>query len=117
MNTRNVEATLRDALAKVFRDLAESLAAQDDPEPEAGQENGREYGPMTAMIRKAMVASGMSLGEMERRSGVSRAQLSRFASGTRSLTLPAVEKLCPVLGLKLVADEPATKRGKKGDSR
>jgi transcriptional regulator with XRE-family HTH domain len=52
--------------------------------------------------------------------GVSQAQLSRFMSGKRTLTLPAVERICRVLRLDLAkrddagqAEAPPAKKRKK----
>ena len=58
-------------------------------------------GPVSAAVRAAIASCGLSLTELGRRSGVSQSQLSRFMAGDRSLTLTAVDKLAPVLKLKL----------------
>jgi transcriptional regulator with XRE-family HTH domain len=52
-------------------------------------------------LRRALVASGMNLSQLANASGVHQAQLSRFLRAERSLTLPAVAKLCACLGLYL----------------
>jgi transcriptional regulator with XRE-family HTH domain len=65
--------------------------------------------PLTDDLRGAIKAvqntEELSLNELGRRCGVSAAQLSRFLHGERSLTLPAAEKVCDFLGLKLVREE------------
>jgi len=69
-------------------------------------------------IRQAVTSQAASLHEIERRSGVSTAVISRFMRGERTLTLPVAEKLCDALGLSLTASvgEKAGRgqRGKKG---
>ena len=58
-------------------------------------------------IQVAQNTEELSLNELGRRCGVSAAQLSRFLHGERSLTLPAAEKVCDYLGLKLVREKRA----------
>jgi transcriptional regulator with XRE-family HTH domain len=64
---------------------------------------------LTDQIREAIRASGQSLNELSRLSGVHNAQLSRFMRGERGLSLAAADKVCGALGLTLVG----TKRVKK----
>lgn len=52
-------------------------------------------------LRQAISNSGMSLNGLARETGVHPAQLSRFLREERTLTLPAVSKLCAFLGLRL----------------
>ncbi len=52
-------------------------------------------------LRKAIVGSGMSQYEIAKRSGVTKAQLSLFVNGKRSLTLTSAAKIARVLGLEL----------------
>jgi transcriptional regulator with XRE-family HTH domain len=62
-----------------------------------------ESGPdLVDQLRQAIIDSGLSQGEMARRSGVDQGQLSRFLRGERTMTLPAAAKLCSILGLELV---------------
>src|SRR5688572_15162833 len=60
---------------------------------------------ITERLRTAIRASNESLHQLSLKSGVDRGTLSRFMRDERTLTLPAVEKLCRTLGLKLVADK------------
>jgi transcriptional regulator with XRE-family HTH domain len=57
---------------------------------------------MTEQLRRAIRGSGLSLNQLGQRAGISHTVLSRFVRGVRTLTLPAVEALCGVLGLGLV---------------
>jgi transcriptional regulator with XRE-family HTH domain len=77
-------------------------------------EHGR--ADLVAVIKEAIAASGLSLMELARRSGVSQPQLSRFMAGTRTLTLESGEKLLKALGLRVVAGgpPPPKKRRPKG---
>jgi transcriptional regulator with XRE-family HTH domain len=65
-----------------------------------------------AQLKAAIDASGLSRYAISKRSGVTQAQLSRFMAGKRTLSLPAVEKICAVLRLTLVGEEPAAKKRK-----
>jgi transcriptional regulator with XRE-family HTH domain len=73
---------------------------------------------LAEQLREAVKASGRSLGQLARESGVDPSRLSRFLRGERDLTLEATGKLCGVLGLTFCPVEapPATpakrKRGK-----
>jgi DNA-binding phage protein len=52
-------------------------------------------------LREAVRGSGRSLTQLGKDSGVPVPSLSRFMKGERTLTLPAVSKLCDTLGLQL----------------
>jgi transcriptional regulator with XRE-family HTH domain len=52
-------------------------------------------------LQRAIAASGMSLNQIGKASGVSQAQLSRFMRGARTLTLPAADRLCGFFNLRL----------------
>jgi ribosome-binding protein aMBF1 (putative translation factor) len=65
---------------------------------------------MSDTVRQAIEASGLSLAELARRSGVSPAQLSRFLRGERSLTLETLDPLAKVLGLELTKKRGKTPR-------
>ncbi len=75
--------------------------------------------PIDEQLRAAITASGKSLNQLARESGVSDPQLSRFMREQRTLRLGAVVKLCKTLRLHLAPipdaeqDKPATKKGKK----
>ena len=52
-------------------------------------------------LRTAIRKSGLSYSEIARRAGIDGAQVIRFMSRQRTLTLPAVDALAEVLGLVL----------------
>lgn len=58
-------------------------------------------GPVSTAVREAIAASGLSLREIARRSAVSHGQLGRFLRRERTLTLEALDRLAPVLKLKV----------------
>jgi len=53
-------------------------------------------------MRQAIVDSDMSCYEIAKRSKVTKAQLSLFVNGKRSMTLTSAAKIAKVLGLELV---------------
>jgi hypothetical protein len=57
-------------------------------------------------LRDAIRGSGRSLTQLGKESGVPVPSLSRFMKGERTLTLPAVSKLCTTLGLELTKAKP-----------
>ena len=65
---------------------------------------------MSDVVRQAIEASGLSLAELERRAGLSPAQLSRFVRGERTITLESVEKLAEVLRLRMVRGKMPRKK-------
>ena len=62
-------------------------------------------------LRQAIKRSGLSMYELDRQSGVSAAQISRFMAGKRSLLLSTAQKIGAVVGLEL---KPQKRRGKNG---
>ena len=78
---------------------------------------------LIVQIRDAIRHSGQTLNQLSILSGVSSAQLSRFMTGKRTLTLPAAAKICEALHLRLItevtegppAGGPTPKRRKKGE--
>lgn len=71
----------------------------------------RQAGPLDLadQLRQAIAGSGTSLNQLAKLTGVHQAQLSRFLRKERSLTLPAVCRLCAHLGLSLTGPGLATK--------
>ncbi len=65
---------------------------------------------LAEQLRQEIRRVGLSLNELERRTGVSHAVLSRFLSGKRTLTLPVAGKLAEALGLELCEVEPSGRR-------
>jgi transcriptional regulator with XRE-family HTH domain len=61
-------------------------------------------------LREAIRGSGLSLNQLGKDTGVGADRLSRFLRDKRTLTLPAAEAICRVLGLGLVLVRPARKK-------
>jgi ribosome-binding protein aMBF1 (putative translation factor) len=59
------------------------------------------------LIRQSIAESGLSFIELERRTGVKRQSLMKFARGEQSLRLDMAEKLFDCLGLQLVKKRKA----------
>lgn len=58
---------------------------------------------MTDVLRAAIADSGLSFQELQRRTGVVRQSLMKFARGEQSLRLDHADKLAEFFGLSLVA--------------
>ena len=56
---------------------------------------------ITEAVRKAIEESALTRYEIAKRSGVSQSSLSRFARGETTLSLESIEKLAPVLGVRI----------------
>jgi transcriptional regulator with XRE-family HTH domain len=70
---------------------------------------------VTEQLKEAIRTSGASLMQLSRDSGVSQPQLSRFMLGQRTLTLPAVDKLCAALGLHLARSRRPRPKGSEAE--
>ena len=71
--------------------------------------------PVVHQLQGAIRASGLSLNELGRRTGVSEGQLSRFLRGDRTLTLPAAARLCLYFGLELCTQVESSRGNRAGD--
>jgi transcriptional regulator with XRE-family HTH domain len=69
--------------------------------------------PVIHQLQDAIRASGLSLNELGRRTGVSEGQLSRFLRGDRTLTLPAAARVCQYFGLELCPQDERFAGGRK----
>jgi transcriptional regulator with XRE-family HTH domain len=65
---------------------------------------------LTAQLRREVAASGRTLGELARETGVDKSALSRFVNGERGLSMEALDAIGDYLKLRIVADKPKTKR-------
>jgi transcriptional regulator with XRE-family HTH domain len=63
-------------------------------------------GALVIQIREAMRASGRSLRDLEKATGISRGLLSRFLRGERDMTLTTAAPLLEALGLTIVPQKP-----------
>ena len=56
----------------------------------------------TSALRRAIAESGLSFSELERRTGLKRQSMMRFARGEQSLRLDLADRLLECLGLAVV---------------
>ena len=96
---------LLDRIADRHRPAPERLVAFLAEQVEAEKDMG-----MSDVVRQAITASGLSLGELGRQAGISTGQLSRFVRGERSLTLESADKLAKVLKLRMVRGKAPRKK-------
>ena len=61
--------------------------------------------PASEVVRDAIRASGLTIRELSRRTGVEPSVLSRFLNGQVGISLTTFEKLAPELGLRVVRTE------------
>ena len=61
-------------------------------------------------IRKAIETSPVSVYEVAQRSGVDKATLSRFMNGKASLSVDAIERIAPVVGIEIVVVKKKPKK-------
>ena len=71
----------------------------------------------TDQLRQAIKQSGFSQYRLAKLSGTDQSQLSRFMHGERGLSIEGIERICELIGARLVVDaKPATpKRTTKGE--
>jgi len=67
---------------------------------------------ISQQIRQAITDSPMSMYALAEAAGVQRSMLTRFMAGEVGLTLNTVDKLAPLLGLKIVAVKPIKRKGR-----
>lgn len=72
--------------------------------------NALEQRLLADQVRRAIESREETPAEIARLSGVNKGALSRFLRGERSLTLSSLEKLAPVLGLRIVTERRKTKK-------
>jgi DNA-binding phage protein len=70
---------------------------------------------LVEQLRNAIVASGRSLNQLSKETGVGADRLSRFVRGQRDLVLSAAERVCRALDLHLAGgnESAATEEGPK----
>jgi plasmid maintenance system antidote protein VapI len=67
--------------------------------------------PITDVLRRAILQSGLPLLRIEQETGVQRASLSRFVRGTNSLRLDMADRLAAYFGLELAPVKAKPKKG------
>ena len=71
--------------------------------------------PISDVLRRAILNSGLPLLRIANETGVQRASLSRFVRGKNSLRLDVADKLAAYFGLQLtkIDEKPTTKNPKE----
>lgn len=69
----------------------------------------KEESDLVVQLKEAIRASGRSMRDISRQSGVHASQLSYFLSGQRDLTLETAGKIFDALGLEVVKKKPRKK--------
>jgi plasmid maintenance system antidote protein VapI len=57
--------------------------------------------PISDLLRRAIIESGLSYNALQRETGVTRASIMRFVRGTQSLRLDMADRLADHFGLEL----------------
>jgi hypothetical protein len=78
----------------------------------SGTRRKKHWDSATDALREAIVESGMSFLELQRRSGVKRQSLMKFVRGEQSLRLDMADRLMACLGLRVVVGQPRRKKGR-----
>ena len=60
------------------------------------------HSPITAILKDAIVKSGIPYKALERETGVQRSSIQRFIDGRQTIRLDAADRLAAFFGLKLV---------------
>jgi len=69
----------------------------------------------STQLRQAIARSGLSQYRLAKLSGIQQSQLSRFMNGERGLSIEGIEKICELIGARLVVDiKPKQKQTRKG---
>jgi plasmid maintenance system antidote protein VapI len=68
---------------------------------------------ITEALRHAIVDSGLPFQSLEQETGVTRASISRFVAGKRSLRLDKADRLAAYFGLVVKVGERGSRRGKR----
>ena len=66
--------------------------------------------PLSEQIRRAISCSGMTRYRICREIGLTQPTMTRFMSGTGSLSLNTLDKIARLLDLKVVAGKPQPKK-------
>ena len=64
-------------------------------------------------LRSAIRESEMSLGSIAQSTAIDKAVLSRFMNGKSGLSVTSIDRLCTVLGLRLVSESELSKQRKR----
>ena len=63
-------------------------------------------------VEKALLKCGLTQYKVAKASGVSAGMLSRFLSGQTSMSLRTLDRIAPLIGIKVIFHKPKKARGK-----
>ena len=72
------------------------------------------YISLTEQLRRAVLNCGQSQATICKTTGIEKTALFRFLAGERGVSCEVMDILGKYLGLRIVADKPESKGGKKG---
>lgn len=72
---------------------------------------GRRADKPSDQLRKIIERAGITRYELAKRTGVQQSALSRFMAGSVGLTLDSIDRMAPVLGLKITGKRARAKKG------
>ncbi|MDP6151785.1 MAG: helix-turn-helix transcriptional regulator [Phycisphaeraceae bacterium] len=67
---------------------------------------------MSDQVRQAIKQCGQTRYAISKQTGITEGALSRFMAGERDMTLRTLERIAPLIGVRLMVDRP--RRRKKG---
>jgi plasmid maintenance system antidote protein VapI len=70
----------------------------------------RQQDPISDLLRRVIVESGVSYNSLQRETGVTRASIMRFVEGRQSLRLDMADRLARYLHLKLTQENRIRRR-------
>lgn len=72
---------------------------------------GRRADKPSDQLRKIIERAGITRYELAKRTGVQQSALSRFMAGSVGLTLESIDRMAPVLRLKITGKRARAKKG------
>jgi plasmid maintenance system antidote protein VapI len=66
----------------------------------------QERTPITALLKRTIIESGIPYKALERETGVKRSSIQRFVDGRQSIRLDMADRLAAFFGLRILAEKP-----------
>jgi transcriptional regulator with XRE-family HTH domain len=67
---------------------------------------------MSDQVRRAIENCGLTRYAIAKQTGITEGGLSRFMAGERDMTLRTLDKIAPLIGVRLVVDRPRRRKGR-----
>jgi transcriptional regulator with XRE-family HTH domain len=71
----------------------------------------KNHNKLSDQLRQIITATGLSLHEIQRQTGIDPSALSRFLSGDRGVSTTVLDKLGTLLHLRIVPEQSRAKKG------